>query len=244
MTCAHAQDVAFEFDKDVVKISQAITNHESIEKWKHKDYFNSLDFLREIRYNVDWNENFYTPEAIKRPDNNSMVAAYLIEQIGLAIFEDKNVDIDSLCRHRIDSLSEKTALFSYYNYVFTNVFPSNFLEKNNVNLSAININLDSLSLKDETEKMIVFISASNRFVWGKSTTDFHLRVIDHKVIDLENSCPTINESGFLHFKLLPYNNFKVYSASFKQEVELYKYTKAHLQILKLEPAPTIIYTDE
>jgi hypothetical protein len=189
----------FHFSNDPSK--EVIDQLESISS---KELQASKAFIAEL---IKKNNRIGTTQFFTRPDSITIKNLFTIRSINWNMHEADPIDNYAL----IDSLNKFAAspyeqLSCYYGMLFTSIGNKN----NPLNMSGINITLDSYGLKDDTEKGILFLEGMKTFgmmIWG------YMNVVKppnyEKTLSVISNYPRYNGQPYYQFQDLNFKDFNL-----------------------------------
>ena len=146
---------------------------------------------------------------LKKPSDNTLVGYYLHLKLQWNSFNTgkERLKNKTVIENSLDELPNRYELLAfYYKAIFIDVLN----KQKPINLGSRNIELDSIGLKNDTEKVIVFLCAMRHIgnqVMSYSTTRFPENCFRAKLY-VENM-PTFNHKAFYDFKLPEFEDFKI-----------------------------------
>ncbi|MEL1244456.1 hypothetical protein AAEO56_09305 [Flavobacterium sp. DGU11] len=179
-----------------------------------KDYDKSLKKLRtpklshilDVLMLLDGNDKaLLNPEHLTRPDNEELQLWYVLNEIGNNLQEDNknprpNIDVakETLAKQ----IDERWLVDNYYNELDRGLSML-FNEKD---LSAINLDIDSYRLKNQTEKVIFFLNITKPFIQRFQVLN-HVKNPD-KLMEFAARMPQFNGKGYYAFTNFDFEDFE------------------------------------
>jgi hypothetical protein len=132
-------------------------------KYDNSDLSNAAKFVKET---ITPKNKILSEEFLKRPSDQDLKNIYIIEQINYNIRKEKPRDNNELIQEIIKkNIPSQTLIDNYYSMLCI----SNGNKNQPFDLSNVNINLNTLELKDDTEKAILFLVMMEQCgtqIWG------------------------------------------------------------------------------
>jgi hypothetical protein len=177
---------------------------ETLTKYDNTDLAYPAKFIREA---ISPKNKIFSEEFLKRPSDKDLKYIYIIERINYNIRKEKSQDNNELIKElEKKEIPSQVLLDSYYAMLCM----SNGNKNQPFDLSATNVNLNNLELKDETEKSIFFLEMMKQCgtqIWG------YMNVVKppNYALALEyiNKYPKFNSLPYYQIIDLNFSDFKM-----------------------------------
>jgi hypothetical protein len=160
-------------------------------------------------------------EFLKRPSDQDLKNIYIIEQINHNIRMEKPEDNNELIRDLSKKDIPSQILLDYY---YSMLCISDGNKNQPFDLSNVNINLNALELKDDTEKAILFLEimkGCGKQIWGYMNV---VKPPNYKLaMEYVNKYPKFNSLPYYQFLDLNFQDFKTNITSEKKMESFKKY---------------------
>ena len=208
-----AQNEKVDYDKCIPKYIYSIWEPSDISNNNFGD-IHSVIILDQIKsffsVQTEKNDNIASFKFLKNPTDNTLVAHYLNTKLKWNRFnKGKNqLTVRNVIGEALLNLPDRYELLAfYYNTIFSHLRNN----QNEMNLGKIDINLDSLELSNNTEKVIVFLCSmrhlGSQISSYSSGENFPANCFRAK--RLVSNMPTFNGKTFYEFELPEFKDFMI-----------------------------------
>jgi hypothetical protein len=180
---------------------------------KSNDFAQAIDSLRTPALNhiadaliaiENCDKSIFEPRFLAKPDNDELVLWYVIREIHYNRKSKRpQPDIDIANKVLSKQFDDRWLLDNYYYRISRGI---GFLF-NNADLSEHNINMDSLGLKNDTEKAIFFLNILDALAGGRFQVLHMMKKYD-EILEFCHKLPSFNGKQYYHYKNFSYEDFK------------------------------------
>ena len=156
--------------------------------------------------------NITSNEFLKKPTDNTLVAHYLNTKLKWNSFNGSHAGLKKestkkVVENSLKALPERTELLAFY---YSSIFIDVLNKQKPMNLSNVNIDLETLNLKNDTEKAILFLTAM-RHLGNQVTSYSTIRFPENcfRAIEYVENMPKFNDKPFYEFNLPKFEDFKI-----------------------------------